>query len=519
VARSNRCTAKATPGDGASQIPPQQLASAVAKAAERDGWRAGAALIEHNWDRLATTAPQHLLAAIRALPGDAFVDRPTFVVAANYLQHLVAGGNPSRFNNDGLLDASMTGSEIDLMEALTLLTGRSAGARTSGQLDDARRAVEEARDALRQAAEPERSAIRVSLPHFRLQWGRSLELCDAPGAELEYEEAYELAILTDQLAVGRRAAAHRAWLDADRGRLNSAELWLARALNKPAANGRYDAVVFLTAAFLRLDRGDLAGARQELARTTGLGDGEHWAAVLWVQARIAHDAASATIVDTHLTQQLASRPEAVTLSGANGRYVRAARARLSLLRGRSAQISIADSRLSRSDELIAATLAHRDRRYEEVLQLARPAAASDEPPRTQAAALLVTAAAELNLRHRITATTMFRQAHALIEDERIYSLYEYIPPGDLEQLAEITGLVLPRTRSLFRTHKSDRSTLSKREHEILTLLAQGNSMSEISEALFISANTLKTTVRRLYRKLSVGSRAAAVDAAQQAELL
>jgi DNA-binding CsgD family transcriptional regulator len=519
VARSNRCTAEATPGEGASQVPPKQLASAVAKAAERDGWQAAAALIEQNWDRLASTAPQYLLAAIRALPGAAFVDRPTFVVAANYLQHLVIGGNPSRFNNDGLLDATMTGSKIGLMDTLTLLTSRSAGARTSGRLDDARRAVDEARGALRQAAEQEKTAIRMSLPHFRLQWGRSLELSDAFGAELEYEEAYELAILTDQPAVARRAAAHRAWLDADRGRLNSAELWLARALDKPAVNGRYDAVVFLTAALLRLDRGDLAGARQELARTTGLGDGEHWAAVLWVQARIAHDAANATIVDTHLTQQLASHPEPLTMSGANGRYVRGARARLSSLRGRSAQISTADSRLSKSDELIAATLAHRDRRYEEAIQLARPAAASDEPPRTQATALLITAAAELNLRHRITATTTFQQAHALIEHERIYSLYEYIPPDDLEQLAAITGLAHPKMQSPFRTHKSDHSSLSKREHEILILLAQGKTMSETSEALFISANTLKTTVRHLYRKLNVDSRAAAVDAAHQAELL
>lgn len=519
MAPSNRCTYEPTSDRGASLIPPNRLASAVAKEAERNGWEAGATLIEQNWDRLATTAPQHLLAAIRALPGPAFVERPTFVVAANYLQHVVIGGNPGRFNNDGWLDATMTGSDIGLLDTLTLLTGRSAGARTAGQFEDAHRAAEEARAALDAASEPEKSAIRTSLPHLRLQWGRALEMADAAGAELEYEEAYELAILTNQSAIGRRAAAQRAWLDADRGRLNSAELWLARAFDKPAVNGRYDGVVFLSSALLRVDRGDLLGAEQEIARTTGLGDGEHWAAVLWVHARIAHDAASATIVDTHLTEQLANRSEALALNGANGRYVRGARARLASLRGRTTQISTADSQPSNSDRLIAATLAYRDRKHEEATRLSRPATASNEPPRTQAAALLVTAAAALKLEHQTTAANAFHQAHAIIEHERLYSVYEYLPTDDLKELATLTGLAVPDVRSPFRARMDSHSTLSKREHQILTLLAQGQTMPQIAEALFISPNTLKTTVRRLYRKLNVDSRAAAVDTARHTELI
>ena len=52
--------------------------------------------------------------------------------------------------------------------------------------------------------------------------------------------------------------------------------------------------------------------------------------------------------------------------------------------------------------------------------------------------------------------------------------------------------------------------LSKRENEVLALLAQGYLYKEISDALGISIETVNTYIRRIYEKLHVHSRAQAV---------
>jgi len=52
--------------------------------------------------------------------------------------------------------------------------------------------------------------------------------------------------------------------------------------------------------------------------------------------------------------------------------------------------------------------------------------------------------------------------------------------------------------------------LSRREHEVLDLLAQGFLYKEIADALKISIPTVNTYIRRIYEKLHVRSRAQAV---------
>lgn len=52
--------------------------------------------------------------------------------------------------------------------------------------------------------------------------------------------------------------------------------------------------------------------------------------------------------------------------------------------------------------------------------------------------------------------------------------------------------------------------LSKRENEVLTLLAQGYLYKEIADALGIGLDTVNTYIRRIYEKLQVHSRSQAV---------
>ena len=52
--------------------------------------------------------------------------------------------------------------------------------------------------------------------------------------------------------------------------------------------------------------------------------------------------------------------------------------------------------------------------------------------------------------------------------------------------------------------------LSSREAEIMTLIAEGHSNGEIATALTVAEKTVKNHVNRIYAKLGVGSRGAAI---------
>ena len=61
--------------------------------------------------------------------------------------------------------------------------------------------------------------------------------------------------------------------------------------------------------------------------------------------------------------------------------------------------------------------------------------------------------------------------------------------------------------------------LSKRELEILSLLAQGYSNQEIAAKLFVSLSTVKTHVQNLFEKLDVKRRTQAVEKAKRLNLI
>jgi len=61
--------------------------------------------------------------------------------------------------------------------------------------------------------------------------------------------------------------------------------------------------------------------------------------------------------------------------------------------------------------------------------------------------------------------------------------------------------------------------LSKRELEILALLAQGHSNQEIAAKLFVSLSTVKTHIQNLFEKLDVKRRTQAVEKARRLNLI
>lgn len=61
--------------------------------------------------------------------------------------------------------------------------------------------------------------------------------------------------------------------------------------------------------------------------------------------------------------------------------------------------------------------------------------------------------------------------------------------------------------------------ISERELEVLQLLSQGMSNQEIGAALFVSLNTIKTHVARIFEKLEVQRRTQAVEKAKKIGLI
>jgi NarL family two-component system response regulator LiaR len=88
------------------------------------------------------------------------------------------------------------------------------------------------------------------------------------------------------------------------------------------------------------------------------------------------------------------------------------------------------------------------------------------------------------------------------------------------------GLKLTRRKivtvgSVFVLNDSElqRLGISKREHEVLELMAQGMSNQEIADKLFVSLNTVKTHSSNLFLKLEVGRRTQAVQKAKALSLI
>jgi DNA-binding NarL/FixJ family response regulator len=68
-------------------------------------------------------------------------------------------------------------------------------------------------------------------------------------------------------------------------------------------------------------------------------------------------------------------------------------------------------------------------------------------------------------------------------------------------------------------HVNPNSPLTKRETEILQLISEGKTYTQISEELFISKETAKTHIKNIYSKLQVNSKSEAIAKANVEKLI
>ena len=72
---------------------------------------------------------------------------------------------------------------------------------------------------------------------------------------------------------------------------------------------------------------------------------------------------------------------------------------------------------------------------------------------------------------------------------------------------------------VFNDLELQRLGISKREHEVLGLMAEGLSNQEIADKLFVSPNTVKTHASSLFLKLEAKRRTQAIQKAKELKLI
>lgn len=89
------------------------------------------------------------------------------------------------------------------------------------------------------------------------------------------------------------------------------------------------------------------------------------------------------------------------------------------------------------------------------------------------------------------------------------------------------GLKLTRRKTIIITNphfqfdesRLERLGISKREYEVLELMAKGLSNQEIADKLFVSLNTVKTHTSNLFLKLDARRRTQAIQKAKELQLI
>lgn len=87
------------------------------------------------------------------------------------------------------------------------------------------------------------------------------------------------------------------------------------------------------------------------------------------------------------------------------------------------------------------------------------------------------------------------------------------------KLSKKKTIIITNPAFQFDQTRLDSLGISKREYEVLELMAKGFSNQEIAGKLFVSLNTVKTHSSNLFLKLEVSRRTQAVQKAKELQLL
>ena len=505
----------------------QRPEEALRYAMRAESWPLVLTILEENWAQLLRRHTGQVTAAVQAMPRELVASSPRLVVARDYVLDRAVAVQAEAALRGGLLTpggripvGSMTTTQrlalrfdgTPTFGAEDILLGRLDSTLTSGEQ-------------VQHAPHVERA-----VPELLTQWALSLLYDnDGVGAVYGFALACQEAERLGDAPAAREAASATALAMALLGHIRAAEMWREHAARFPVPPSRLEEVADpLTLALVRGLR--LEGTVWPEPPQGGL---EHGLAPLAALSRVA--AAFADILFGRLERVRAELQRRTgDLEGEQEEVVRASVAALQV------DLALAEGRIDRAGALLAGThggdawsLASRARHafyvgaYAEALRLTEQAAShAGTRPRVGLELLLVHACAAWRTGRREAAVDHLANAVSIAADTGVLSPFITVPRADLEAIAPAGSWArelleqppLAGTDTVFPEPLRS-GQLSVAEMRVLRELRAGVPLAHIGRRLYLSESTVKTHVRRIYRKLGVSDRAHALERARELSLL
>ncbi len=412
----------------------------------------------------------------------------------------------------------------DAAEKILLTAAESAALRVSGHIDRALPVAEKGMQALDRLGAEDRDQLGINIGLVLNQIGLTFFYSGRSGEALRaFSSAYthggggrdrskfhSIALLSGMHAVNGDMTEAKRFVD-EAATLHWPDAW---------KNGYIGSMLHLAKAFLCLERFDFESAQAHVTvMEPHLDTLEHWPLFAHVQAMIDLGQGRAVAGETTLAAAL-TRGGRSSVTRFTRVRIDASHAMLLLASGNPGAVAKL-LRRHPADELALAVIRARFElltgHSEQAIQMLNHLATNQEiSVRTRVEALLVRAAAALELGNSTAAMTNLNQMASLMRDRGLRFPLMLVPRTNLEALRETASA---QADSLAHELLADLSTvpevmlqtlprmhLSDREIVVLRQLVHTGNIVELSAALFVSPNTVKSQMRSIYRKLGVNSR-------------
>ena len=502
-----------------------QPVDALLYALRAEAWPLVLTLLEENWAQLLRRHTEHVASAVRTLPRELVSSSPRLVVARDYVLDLEIPRRAEAALRAGLLSPG-TGLPTHSLTTTQRLALRFDGTPTYG-------AAEVLLGRLDSTLSSEAGAdqrVRRAVPELLTQWGLSLLYDnDGVGAAYGFALACQEAERVGDQAAAREAASGTALAMALLGHPRWSDAWTAYAQRLTAPPSGLEVIA------APLTRAVLAGLRLEDVSWPQVPPGgvEHGLTPLLELSRVA--AAFSDVLNGQLERVRGELQRHATAHEED--HEEAVRASVVALQ---VDLALAEDRIDRAGALLAEaqgrgawTVASRARHafyvgaFAEALRLTADAASyAGARPRVGLELLLIRACAAWRAQRREAAVDDLATAVGIAADTGVLSPFLTVPRADLEAIAPpgswsrefLDGPALAGRDTVF-PEPLQADQLSQAELRVLRELQAGVPLAHIGRRLYLSESTVKTHVRRIYRKLGVSDRAHALERARELSLL
>lgn len=414
------------------------------------------------------------------------------------------------------------GKPIDRVSLLLVLL---AAQRVSGHFDQALKTADKLVTAFGLLSDDDRDALRGLLPRAWVQVATTYIYNEQPRRA---EEALSAALDFGHDRITPRARLHAESLQdliiAMRGDITTLapRLDAAAERERPAEwRGSFSAVGYhLAEAYRALESFDGAAAREQLDLLAEHEPTiEHWPLIARVRALAALVEGRPYVGLQALAENIDAHADRPPTSASMMALLTASRAELLLADRqphRAAEV-LAPLRRVAAAQIVRARVELALGNNDHALGLAAPLAWSSENlPRAKAEALLVVAVASHRLGQATDAKAAAERAMALMTRYGLQRPWLAVPRHDVVAVLEASGI--PHQELLDGVPDPSPAptrdwSLTATELRVLALLQTTGRIDELAAELGVSANTVKSHLRQIYRKLEVGSRSEALGVA------